>query len=134
MVPAKGGFLNSSPGRYPLPPSLFMVVCHDAARRQGTLRVLRQRSVLIGSPAYDSAPRRGAGKIEPAAAAGWSSLQANTDNPMDTEPSFAERIRALKAAAETAMLEAQRMEAAEQRFAERRNSRSTSRKTERASR
>jgi hypothetical protein len=42
---------------------------------------------------------------------------------MDTKPSFAERIKALKAAAETVMLQAQRMEAAEHRFAERRNSR-----------
>ena len=38
---------------------------------------------------------------------------------MDTKPSFAERIAALKAAAETVMLEAQRMEAAEKRFSER---------------
>jgi hypothetical protein len=53
---------------------------------------------------------------------------------MDTKPSFTERIRALKAAAETVKLEAQRMEAAEQRFAERRNSRQSRRETERASR
>ena len=46
---------------------------------------------------------------------------------MDTKPSFTERIKALKAAAETVMLEAQRMEAAEQRFAERRSSRKTTR-------
>jgi hypothetical protein len=51
---------------------------------------------------------------------------------MDNKPSFAERIKALKAAAETVMLEAQRMEAAEQRFAERRSSRRP-RETTRAS-
>jgi hypothetical protein len=53
---------------------------------------------------------------------------------MDTKPSFTERISALKAAAETVMLEAQRMEAAEHRFAERRSTRESSRKTKRASR
>jgi hypothetical protein len=67
--------------------------------------------------------RRGDRNVEPAAAAGWSSLQANTHKTMDTKPTFLERIQALKAAAETVMLEAQRMEAAEQRFAERRSSR-----------
>jgi hypothetical protein len=41
---------------------------------------------------------------------------------MDTKPSFAERVAALKAAAETVMLEAQRMEAAGRRFAERKTS------------
>ena len=46
---------------------------------------------------------------------------------MDNKPSFAERISALKEAAETVMLEAQRMEAAEQRFAERKASRQTQR-------
>jgi hypothetical protein len=77
-----------------------MVVCHDAARRQGTLRVLRQRWILIGSPAYNPALCVAAiEQLEPAAAAGWSSLQANTHNPMDTKPTFLERIRALKAAA-----------------------------------
>ena len=49
---------------------------------------------------------------------------------MDNKPSFAVRIAALKAAAETVMLEAQRMEAAQSRFAERK----ASRQTERASR
>ena len=49
--------------------------------------------------------------------------QQHTYNSMDNKPSFAERIKALKAAAETVMLEAQCMEAAEQRFAERRTSR-----------
>jgi hypothetical protein len=39
---------------------------------------------------------------------------------METKPSFAERIAALKAAAETVMLEAQRMEAAARKFDERR--------------
>jgi hypothetical protein len=39
---------------------------------------------------------------------------------MDNQPSFAERIRALKSAAETVMAEAQRMEAAAKRFADRR--------------
>ena len=37
---------------------------------------------------------------------------------MDTKPNFAERIAALKNAAETVMLEVIRMEAAERRFAE----------------
>ena len=39
---------------------------------------------------------------------------------MEDKPSFPERIRALKAAAETVMLEAQRMEAAARKFGERR--------------
>ena len=39
---------------------------------------------------------------------------------MDTNPTFAERITALKAAAETVMLEAQRMDAAAHKFAKRR--------------
>ena len=47
--------------------------------------------------------------------------QQNTYNSMDNKLSFAERIKALKA--ETVMLEAQCMEAAEQRFAERHTSR-----------
>ena len=38
---------------------------------------------------------------------------------MDNNPSFAERIEALKAAAETVMAEAQRMEAAARKFADR---------------
>jgi hypothetical protein len=40
---------------------------------------------------------------------------------METKPNFAERIAALKAAAETVMLEAQRMEAAARKFGERRD-------------
>jgi len=39
---------------------------------------------------------------------------------MDNNPSFPERIRALKAAAETVMEEALRMEAAARKFSERR--------------
>jgi hypothetical protein len=39
---------------------------------------------------------------------------------MDTKPSFTERIAALKAAAETVMLEAQRMEGAARKFVSRR--------------
>ena len=39
---------------------------------------------------------------------------------MDTNPTFSERITALKAAAETVMAEAQRMEAAAHKFAARR--------------
>ena len=46
---------------------------------------------------------------------------------MDNKPSFAVRISALKAAAETVMLEAQRMEAAQSRFTERKASRQTQR-------
>jgi len=38
----------------------------------------------------------------------------------DNTPSFAERIKALKTAAETVMAEAQRMEAAARKFANRR--------------
>jgi hypothetical protein len=41
----------------------------------------------------------------------------------DKTPSFAERIKALKAAAETVMAEAQRMEAAARKFAARRKER-----------
>jgi hypothetical protein len=44
---------------------------------------------------------------------------------MDNHPTFAERIAALKEAAETVMAEAQRMEAAAKRFAERRPTRGT---------
>ena len=44
---------------------------------------------------------------------------------MDTKQTFAERVTALKAAAETVMLEAQRMEASAKRFAERRSPRTT---------
>ncbi len=40
---------------------------------------------------------------------------------MDNTPSFAERIKALKAAAETVMLEAERMEAAARKFDNRRD-------------
>jgi hypothetical protein len=39
---------------------------------------------------------------------------------MDTQPTFAERIAALKSAAETVMHEAQRMEAAARKFEKRR--------------
>ena len=39
---------------------------------------------------------------------------------MDNNPSFPERINALKAAAETVMAEAQRMEAAARKFEKRR--------------
>jgi hypothetical protein len=46
----------------------------------------------------------------------------------DNQPTFAERIRALKAAAETVMLEAQRMEAAARKFSERKQQK-TSRAT-----
>ena len=38
---------------------------------------------------------------------------------MDTNPNFAERIAALKAAAETVMIEAQRMEKVARKFDER---------------
>jgi hypothetical protein len=51
----------------------------------------------------------------------WSSFNGQLINPtMDNQPSFAERIAALKAAAETVMLEAQRMEAAARKFSKRR--------------
>jgi hypothetical protein len=39
---------------------------------------------------------------------------------MDNQPNFAERIAALKAAAETVMLEAERMESAARKFSKRR--------------
>ncbi len=42
---------------------------------------------------------------------------------MDNQPTFAERITALKAAAETVMAEAQRMEAAARKFENRRTTR-----------
>jgi hypothetical protein len=48
---------------------------------------------------------------------------ANSSAGGSSEPSFAERIEALTAAAEMVMLEALRMEAAEQRCAARRKSR-----------
>ena len=52
---------------------------------------------------------------------GWSSFKSQLINPnMDNTPSFAERIAALKAAAETVMIEAQRMEAAAHKFEKRR--------------
>lgn len=58
--------------------------------------------------------------------------------PIDTmgnKPSFAERISALKAAAEVVMTELLRMEAAEQRFAARKGDRrQTQRQTEKAGR
>ena len=52
----------------------------------------------------------------------WSSFNSQLINPnMDNNtPSFAERIAALKAAAEAVMLEAQRMEAAARKFDKRR--------------
>jgi hypothetical protein len=51
----------------------------------------------------------------------WSSFNSQLINPtMDNQPSFAERIAALKAAAETVMLEAQRMKAAARKFSKRR--------------
>jgi hypothetical protein len=53
---------------------------------------------------------------------GWSSFKNQLTNPnMDNNtPSFAQRIAALKAAAEAVMLEAQRMEAAARKFDKRR--------------
>jgi hypothetical protein len=87
-----------------------MIECHDAARRQGTLHAPRQLGVLVGSPTYDPLVEL-----------------PTTQNPMETKPTFAKCIRALKAATETVLLEAQR-------FAERRNSQQSSRGTERARR
>jgi hypothetical protein len=67
------------------------------------------------------------------AATGWTSfnrqLTYQTTNK-NNHPTFAERIAALKAAAETVMLEAQRMEAAVRKFSEQRQPN----KTERVSR
>jgi len=54
-----------------------------------------------------------------AAAIGWSSFNSQLTHPTmekDNQPTFAERIAALKAAAETVMTEAQRMEAAARKF------------------
>jgi hypothetical protein len=92
-------------------------------------------------------------KVEPAAAAGWSSLQANTTQTMTQQnhPSFPERTQLLKAAAqklhalaggtlamtapaiandlqetaETVMSEVLHMEAAQAKFAVRKTSRET---------
>jgi len=52
----------------------------------------------------------------------WSSFNSQLTNPNmgNNSPNFAQRIAALKAAAETVMLEAQRMEAAARKFDKRR--------------
>ena len=84
---------------------------------------------MFGSPAYDPALGAAANEVSSRRQrTGWSTLSANSlIYPMDNKPSFAVRIAALKAAAETVMLEAQRMEAAQSRFAERKASRQTQR-------
>jgi hypothetical protein len=79
----------------------------------------------LGSPAYDDCALCAVAieKLEPAAAAGWSSLQANnTHNTMD-KPTFLERIRALRTAADTVMLEVGYVEGVNRRFAERKAAR-----------
>jgi hypothetical protein len=71
----------------------------------------------------DPAPSGGALECQSrsGSALAWSSFNSQLINPnMDNTPSFAERIAALKAAAEAVMLEAQRMEAAARKFDKRR--------------
>jgi hypothetical protein len=53
---------------------------------------------------------------------------------MDNKPTFLERIRALRAAADAVMLEVGYMEGVNRRFRERKAAREKARKTERASR
>jgi len=71
----------------------------------------------------DPAPSGGAQECQSRSGSGlaWSSFSSQLIDPnMDNNPSFPERIRALKAAAETVMEEALRMEAAARKFSERR--------------
>ena len=72
----------------------------------------------------DPAPSGGALECQSrsGSALAWSSFNSQlTNSTMDNNtPSFAQRIAALKAAAETVMLEAQRMEAAARKFDKRR--------------
>lgn len=83
-------------------------------------------SLSLGFPACDDRALCAVAieKLEPAAATGWSSLQANnTENTMDNKPTFLERIRALRAAAETVTLEVSYMEGGNRRFRERKAAR-----------
>jgi hypothetical protein len=94
----------------------------SASSRPASLPYLRW------SPAWafrlDPAPSGGALECQSrsGSALAWSSFNSQLINPnMDNNtPSFAERIAALKAAAEAVMLEAQRMEAAARKFDKRR--------------
>jgi hypothetical protein len=102
----------------------------DAPPQRGVkTRVASLPSSVLRSGLSVLTPRLGGGALEcraGAAAAGWSSINSQlTNSTMDNnQPSFAERIRALKAAAETVMAEAQRMEAAARKFSTRRTRRS----------
>lgn len=100
-----------------------------ARRRQGTRDVLARAIVRVGFPASDT--ERAVGAL--ACLAGSSRRLVEISSPSlpypmpNKQPSFAERCRALrdaaddlKAIADTVALEAMRMAAAEKRFAERR--------------
>ena len=129
-VPAVGGFLIESPRRRIRCRRLFSWSSATAQRGvKAPFGSGGQGGVLVGSPAYDPALCAAAIEIvEPAAADRLVELNSQLNHlPMDNKPTFADRIAALKAAAETVMLEAQRMEAAQNRFAERKASRQTQR-------
>jgi hypothetical protein len=92
-----------------------------AASRPASLPCLRRS--FAWAFRLDPAPSGGAQECQSQSGSGpaWSSFNSQLINPdMDNNPSFPERIRALKAAAETVMEEAQRMEAAARKFGERR--------------
>jgi hypothetical protein len=95
----------------------------SASSRPASLPCLRWS--LSWAFRLDPAPGGGAQECQSrsGSALAWSSFNSQLTNPnnMDNNtPSFAERIAALKAAAETVMLEAQRMEAAARKFDKRR--------------
>jgi hypothetical protein len=111
-----------------------MVECHGAARRQDPRRCCGTKFWSLRlSVLTPRLQRRGAGKVEPAAAAGWSSINSPHHFPTmtDKQPSFNERCLALAKAADdlkeiTAVVarEALHMTLAKERFAEKRSARS----------
>src|SRR5262249_61183320 len=102
-----------APSRVPLPPALLHGRCPTAARRQDPLRFLAFGRALRGLSVLTPCLAAGRWNVRAGAAAtGWSSFNSQlTQQTMNknNQPTFAERIAALKAAAETVMLEAQRM-------------------------
>jgi len=124
----------------PLPPPFLIVECHGAARRQDSPLFQGEEFWSCGlSVLTPRLKRRGAGKVESAAATDWSSINSPHHFPtMSTkQPSFSERTKAMRLVADnllaTANLlgkfaediaaEAERMVAAQTRFAERRSGR-----------
>lgn len=101
--------------------------CPSATRRQGPRLPPLFRRESFSACRLDSAPGAPAvGRLEPAAAAGWSSLLAFTSlsTMAQEQPSFAERCQRmldvageLKDIAAFVALEAERMAAAKERFA-----------------